>query len=149
MLNLKHFYLPVVLILLLSCKQNSEFPKQVDLNRYLIEVHHFNPDTIQNSYELILQMYMCGACTENTMKLIQQIQSEHTCYFVLSANNQQSEAALEKKKNSHIIVGDGNVFEHYGLRQSRDVLIHIEKGKIIYWDYITTSTIPDMILKIK
>ena len=126
-------------ILFYSCNTKSSYTKESEFRRYLLEIYHINVDTVQNTYFFVLQMNMCGSCTEKSIKFIQEFTTSQPVYFLLSAPNTDNESALHKDSKHIILKVDGYTFERYGLRSSKDILLHIKQGKIRSWDYLPPS----------
>lgn len=105
-------------LVLLSCSIKGSYGKESEFKRYLLEIHHIDIDTVQNAYFFILQMYMCGACTEESMKFIQRFSTPQPTYFILSGPNPDIETGLSRNSKHIILKIDGYTFVRYGLRSS-------------------------------
>lgn len=140
-------YLIQLLLLLCiagSCqKGKKDFTHFGDLKNYLAKVHGVEmPEN--ESIIFLLQLDMCGACTEqnklHAVKFLRENSGKK--YIILSRQDNDLASFFLQHLGEHavnILQDDGLEIERYGLRFAKDLMLVLDQGQIQDWSYLTSD----------
>lgn len=149
---MKIFFILCCLSFLYSCSSNKDFEREADLFNYLDKIHHLKSVGVdKEEYVVILQAGFCGACTGETMMLLQSFYKKETAtshYLVLAKDDKTIKSRFSGFSNIKILTNEQNQLGRYGLATTSDMFFKIRNNKIIDWFKLRDANIKELSKKL-
>lgn len=132
----------MALICCASCSHSEKGREESDLLMFLRD---FQPDALKGEQTVfLLQVGMCGTCTEETMEYLKgflEEAPENKITFILSSKDQAMEEFLHSAAPGRGVLIPENpmTFSSYGIRFSKDLLVRLTDGRISEWTFLNKT----------